>query len=153
MEKGRDDLTRDKQHFPGLGMFLSFLSKMTARAGPEAGSETVPKAGGAGVGGRQELEFWNFSSDVTPVTPPVAQDPSRSEERGRAAGCPPILLPSTGAAARIQNTEFSQKKASMGHPQDKRPACYDFPRKAAHFWTQPLKHTTLQDCVSPKPSK
>lgn len=68
-------------------------------------------------------------------------------------GCPPILLPSTGAVARIQNTEFSQKKASKGHPQDKRPAFYGLPRKVAHFWTQPLKHTTLQDRVSPKPSK
>lgn len=60
MEKVRDDLTRDKKHFPSLGMFLSFLSKMTARAGPEAGSETVPKAGRGG----REGKSWNSGISV-----------------------------------------------------------------------------------------
>lgn len=83
MEKVRDELTRDKKHFPGLAMFLSFLSKMTARAGPEAGSETVPKAGGGEGGkGRQELEFWNFSSDVIPLTPPQSHRTPAGARRG-----------------------------------------------------------------------
>lgn len=68
-------------------------------------------------------------------------------------GCASVLPSSTGVVARIEDTEISRKQASTGHPQDKVPACYSLPRKVTYFWTQQLRHTTLQDCVSPKPSR
>lgn len=85
---------------------------MTACAGPEheAGSEAEPKDGGGKKENKKKKgKNQNFSSDVTPVTPPRSHRTHAGARRTH--GSAPVLPSSADAVARNQNTEMYLKQA------------------------------------------